>query len=124
MSYPRLTTALREEFADHLTDAVNDGRLTEDNRDEWHHVLFNEDYYIIGYYEAEQWLKRHGFGELASAAFCQEYERDNFGESFKTYDNAEKVVNMMTYILGEEWMYEDGNDLADELMEEDDEDDE
>ena len=69
---------------------------------EIHNRLFNEDYYIIGYYQASQWLKTHNIGEFEAMAIVQQYEIDHFGESTKVYDNSESVVNMLAYIWGAE----------------------
>ena len=96
-----MKTSIKQELAQHLIDYINDGILTNDNYDEWHYYAFNEDYYIIGYYESSQWLKMHGIGEFEAAGICQQYEIDNFGES-KVYDNSETTVNMLAYIYGEE----------------------
>ena len=93
--------SVKEELIDYIKDLINDQVLTEENRDDWHFHAFNEDYYIIGYYQCSQWLKKHGIGEFEAAGICQEYEIDNFGES-KVYDNSEITVNMLVYIYGEE----------------------
>ena len=68
-----------------------------------HHKLFNEDYYIIGYYKAEEWLKKHKVNPFEAIAFVQDYERENFGyDAVKSYTDAEKLVNMIVYIIGQE----------------------
>ena len=73
-----------------------------------HYHLFNEDYYIIGYYQAEQWLKEHDISVFEGIEFVQDYERENFGDdAVRTYDNAEKLVNMIVYIIGEELIYQE-----------------
>ena len=113
----RLTTQLIEEFQSHATDKVNDGILTLENRDDWHFHLFNEDYYIIGYYNASEWLKRHNIDAFEAISTCIEYENDNFGEVLKTYDNSEVTVNMLVYILGEEWINDGGEGFILELLE-------
>lgn len=99
-----MKTSVKLELASHILDRINDGVIDSSNKDDWHFRCFNDDYYIIGYYEASQWLKRHDIGEFESAGICQQYEIDNFGES-KVYDNAESVVNMLAYIWGEELLY-------------------
>ena len=109
--------SIEKELKLHILDRVNDGILTDDNREEWHFYCFNEDYYIIGYYEASQWLKRHEIGEFEAAGICQQYEIDNFGES-KVYDNSESVVNMLAYIWGEEIIYSLEAETIEELVEE------
>lgn len=110
-------TSIKTELAQHVIDRINDGVLTNDNRDEWHFHAFNEDYYIIGYYESSQWLKKHGIGEFEAAGICTQYELDQFGEVSKVYDNAEKVVNMLAYIYGEELIYEFDAESVEELRE-------
>ena len=66
-----------------------------------HHEIFNSDYYIIGYYYAEQWLLNNG-GTFYNIDLIKEYEQSNFGEVITDFSSAEKVVNMAVYILGEE----------------------
>jgi hypothetical protein len=110
-----MKTSIRKEFEQRAIDYVNDGILTIENQDDWHYHLFNEDYYIIGYYNAEQWLKEHNVSTFEAIQVCQQYEKDNFGEC-RVYDNAESTVNMYTYVLGEEWMYEYGESFISELL--------
>ena len=70
---------------------------------ELHQQAFNEDYYIIGYYQAEQWLKKHDVSVFEAINFVQDYEREMFGaDAVRGYDNAETLVNMLVYIVGEE----------------------
>lgn len=74
-----------------------------EDENELHFSLFNEDYYLIGYYKTAQWLKKHNIEQLDAVSFVQGYERDNFGEdSVGIYDNTETLVNMLVYIIGEE----------------------
>jgi hypothetical protein len=76
-------------------------QLVEDN--ELHNEIFNTDYYIIGTYEAKQWLSDKVFDVID---YIKEYEEDNFGEVTTDLGNPEAVVNMYAYILGEEILYE------------------
>ena len=55
--------------------------------------------YIIGTYKATQWLGEETFNIIN---FIKEYENDNFGKVNTDFSDAEKVVNMYTYIIGEE----------------------
>ena len=66
-----------------------------------HHELFNTDYFIIGYYQAEQWLIAN-VGIFAAIGEIVKYEKDNFGEVLTDIESSEKVVNMYAYIKGEE----------------------
>tara|TARA_R100000231_G_C5329099_1_gene165788 strand:+ start:2647 stop:3042 length:396 start_codon:yes stop_codon:yes gene_type:complete len=64
-----------------------------------HHECFNTDYYIIGTYQAKQWLGDNAFDAIE---IIKSYEQDNFGEVFTDLSDPEKVVNMYTFIVGEE----------------------
>ena len=65
---------------------------------EIHNRLFNEDYYIIGTFEAKEWLQNEVFEVME---FVKDYEIDNFGESHTELTNPEKLVNMYVYVMGE-----------------------
>ena len=106
-----MKTSIKNEFEQRAIDYVNDGILTIDNKDEWHYHLFNEDYYIIGYYNAEQWLKEHGVSVFEAIGTIQDYDIIEVG-----YANSEAVVNAYIYIVGEQWLYEDGEDFITELL--------
>ena len=64
-----------------------------------HHHCFNTDYYIIGRYEATQWLGDQVFNVIDH---IKNYENDNFGSVNTDFSESEKVVNMYVYIIGEE----------------------
>lgn len=66
-----------------------------------HNEIFNTDYFIIGYYAAEQWLIKN-VGIFAAIEEIKQYEQDNFGEVNTDFSSSEKVCNMYTYIKGEE----------------------
>jgi len=77
--------------------SYKDDNETED----LHHELFNQSEYIIGYYQAEQWLIANG-GIFNNIEMIKEYEQDNFGECNTDFSNSEVVCNMVAYIYGEE----------------------
>jgi hypothetical protein len=70
-----------------------------------HNALFNMDYFIIGCYQAEQWLIANP-GIFAAIEEIKTYEQDNFGEVTTDLSSSEKVVNMYAYIKGEEILME------------------
>jgi hypothetical protein len=104
--------SIKAELKEHVQDGIDLGSLTPDNVDDWHDIAFNQDYYIIGYYNAEQWLKEHDVSPFEVMAHIVEYEEDNFGEVTSSLDNAESVVNMYVYILGEEIIQDAINELG------------
>jgi hypothetical protein len=66
-----------------------------------HHKLFNEDYYIIGYHESSEWLKKHDIDVFDGITFCEVQEEDNFGGCHTTkYENSELLVNHIVYWVG------------------------
>ena len=91
-----------EEIKSHFNDFINDENnkdIIENNLDDLHHEVFNTDYYIIGRYEAKKWLGDQVFNIIET---IKEYEEFNFGEVNTDFSEAEKVVNMYVYIIGEE----------------------
>ena len=79
-----------------------------DNIDDLHHYAFNEDYYIIGTYQAKQWLGDHVFDVIET---IKEYEQDNFGQVSTDLSCPERIVNMYAYIVGEQIVYDYINQL-------------
>ena len=76
-----------------------------------HFHAFNNDYYIIGSYKAKKWLSDEVFNVIN---IIKEYENDNFGEVNTDFSDAEKVVNMYVYIVGEHIVNEYRNSLEEE----------
>ena len=84
-----------QEIADY--DTVHDFKLRYVS--DLHNDIFNTDYYIIGYYKAEQWLGSDTFRCIEDVV---QYEKDHFGEVNTDFSSAEAVVNMWVYIYGSE----------------------
>ena len=94
----------RKEIESHLMDYLDccDADQIEkyvDDSSELHQDAFNQDYYIIGTWKSEQWLGSMSFQVIG---FIKDYEQDNFGEVCTDLSNPERIVNMFTYIIGEE----------------------
>lgn len=109
----------KKEIVEHIFDNINS--YTGTTVSELHNNLFNNDYYIIGRYEAEQWLTK-GPGVFQAIGEIKEYEENNFGEVTTDLSESERVVNMYVYILGEKIMNECttindnwDNELTDEM---------
>jgi hypothetical protein len=101
-----MKTSIREELTSYINERVEEiKRYDGSELEELHYHLFNEDYYIIGYYQAQQWLDQHGISVFEALETIREYEQFLFGE-FKSYKNAEETVNMLVYIYGEELLSE------------------
>tara|TARA_R100000734_G_C3286279_1_gene78922 strand:- start:200 stop:544 length:345 start_codon:yes stop_codon:yes gene_type:complete len=90
-----------DNFIAENSEALNDS----DFRDDLHHHAFNTDFYIIGTYRAKQWLGDKAFDVIG---IIKDWIENNYGESQFDYSDAEKVVNMYAFILGDdivaEWL--------------------
>lgn len=100
---------IKSYFEDFIKD--HDQEWIKDNLDDLHYHCFNTDYYIIGTYEATKWLGENVF-EIIEV--IRNYEQDNFGEVNTDFSDPEKIVNMYTYIVGEEIVSEYRNQLENE----------
>ena len=56
-------------------------------------------YLKIRTYKAKQWLGEETFNTIN---IIKDYENDNFGKVSTDFSDPEKVVNMYTYIVGED----------------------
>ena len=112
-----MKTSIKTELSNHIIDFINDNVLTDENQQDWHFHAFNEDHYLIGYYQCSEWLKEHNIDAFEAIEICQTYDEENFGEIMNKYDNSEKTVNMLAYIYGEELFQELQADTIEELEE-------
>ena len=91
-----------EEIRSHFTDFIHDENHKEfvkDHHEDLHQEIFNNDYYLIGREKAREWLGDQAFNVIN---IIKEYENDNFGKVTTDFSEPEKVVNMYTFIIGEQ----------------------
>ena len=97
------TKAIIEYGADRIGDMIANDETVD--RDDLHQRLYNDDYFIIGIYQANELLKeydgdtRYG-GVFGAIETVREYETEQFGE-FNTEIAPESIANMLAYIIGE-----------------------
>ena len=94
---------LKEDVKEYIIDQLQNDVGLDQNINDLHHYLLNEDYFIIGYYEAEKWLKKDSIFNAIEK--IKDYEQSNFGEVSTDLSNSENVANMLAYILGEEILF-------------------
>jgi len=94
---------LKQDVRNYIIQQLNDDVGLDQNINDLHHYLLNENYFIIGYYKAEQWLKKDSIFNAIEA--IKEYEESNFGKVSTDLSSSESVANMLAYILGEEILY-------------------
>ncbi len=109
-----MNNTIKTELKNYLLDCINDGILTNENKEDWHFHAFNEDYYITYHSRAIEWLKTHNIDTFDAINEVRQYEEDNFGE-FTTDINPERIVNMLVYIYGEEIIYTYDVETVEEL---------
>ena len=91
-----MKNTIRTELLEYIEDCKKDfDKIT-------HFNMFNEDYYIVYYSEAEKWLKKHNLSTFEAIGICSDYEMEHFGEKQTTFDNAEKLVNNLVYWYGQD----------------------
>ena len=89
---------MQQAVLDHALSSLEDLCGLDNDGADLHNALFNEDYFIIGHYQAQQFLGDQAFRAIK---YCQEYEEFNFGK-VSTEITDEKIANMFAYIAGEE----------------------
>ena len=94
---------LKEDVKNYIIDQLTDNVGLDQHISDLHHYLLNEDYFIIGYYKAEEWLKKDSIFNAIET--IKEYEQSNFGEVTTDLSSSESVANMLAYILGEEILF-------------------
>ena len=94
---------LKQDVKDYIIQQLNDDVGLDQHICDLHHYLLNEDYFIIGYYQAEQWLKKDSI--FNAIEIIKNYENDNFGQVSTDLSSSVSVANMLAYILGEQILY-------------------
>ncbi len=94
---------LKQDVASYMISQLESEVGLDNDVSDLHHYLLNEDYFIIGTYEAKQWLGSEVFDVIET---IREYEQSNFGQVSTDFSDPEKVANMIAYILGEEILSE------------------
>ena len=83
--------------------------------------FYNNDYYIIGIYQAKEWLKKY-FDDMLEVI---EYWEDETGEQYgQMITDVEKLVTLVAYTVADTILYEvyeylgyDSNDICTDMME-------
>jgi len=94
---------LKQDVKNYIIDQLTDDVGLDQHISDLHHYLLNEDYFIIGTWRAEQWLKKDSIFNAIDK--IKEYEESNFGQVTTDLSCSESVANMLAYILGEEILF-------------------
>lgn len=105
MNLNDLNSKALTDLVNHAIDKMNDGVGVDVYACDLHNKLYNMDYFIIGYYNAKQWIKECDLDAFEIIETVIDYENSNFG-AVNTKINSESIVNMFAYIMGEEILNE------------------
>jgi hypothetical protein len=105
-TFNKLNKTTKKELIDFTIDRLKDLFDSNVYGCDLHHEIFNTDYYIIGSYKAEQFLQNSGVGIFGAIDIIKDYEESQFGTISTDLSNAERVCNMLVYIIGEEILNE------------------
>ena len=95
----------KQDVKDYIIQQLNDNVGLDQHISDLHHYLLNEDYFIIGSWRAEQWLKKDDSSIFEAIETIKEYEQSNFGQVSTDLSSSENVANMLAYILGEQILF-------------------
>ena len=95
---------LKQDVKDYLIQQLEDNVGLDNDINDLHHYLINEDYFIIGYYQARKWLEKESVFEAIEKV--RDYEESNFGEVSTDFSNEEQTANMLAYVLADEILNE------------------
>ena len=95
----------KQDVKEYIIDQLASDVGLDQHISDLHHYLLNEDYFIIGYWKAEQWLKKDDSSVFEAIETIREYEESNFGQVSTDFSSSENVANMLAYILGEQILY-------------------
>ena len=96
---------MKKEFlpsvVNYAIEALQDGVGQDCYAYDLHNELYNSGYFIVGRFEAEEWLKNN-VGVFKAIRIVQSYEIENFGEVTTNLHSPENLLNMYIYIMGDE----------------------
>tara|TARA_R100001086_G_scaffold34345_1_gene15515 strand:+ start:296 stop:688 length:393 start_codon:yes stop_codon:yes gene_type:complete len=99
----------KQDVKDYIIDQLESDVGLDQHISDLHHYLLNEDYFIIGTWRAEEWLKKDDSSVFEAIETIREYEELNFGQVSTDLSSSENVANMLAYILGEQILF--NNDI-------------
>lgn len=92
------TAQISEEVTARILDEIE--QYEDSTYEDVFHDLFNSDYWIIGTYQAKEWLDE--VGTLNCIQIITDWEKEVFGEvQFTEFDNPERIVNLVVYCVAD-----------------------
>ena len=112
------TYEIKKEIANEMINYIENYGIQDIYLCDMANELYNTDYYIIGIYQAKEWLKKY-FDDMLETI---EYWEDETGEPFKdSITEVEKIATLVAYTVADSVLYEvyyytdlDSNDICEE----------
>ena len=97
-----MTQTLIEEVKETAIDYLKDNECMNIYGCDLHNEIFNTDYFCCYTSDCKKYLEQYGVFEAIEKV--QEYEKLNFGEVTTDLSDPFKLLHMLVYILGEEFL--------------------
>ena len=115
------TYEIKKEIANEMINYIENYGIQDIYLCDMANELYNTDYYIIGIYQAKEWLKKY-FDDMLETI---EYWEDETGEPYgNMITEVEKLATLVAYTVADIVLYEiydcadlDNNDFCDEKTE-------
>ena len=115
LTYQQKKQEIKEVCLDRLREIaeyIGNEAYRESYVSDLHNEVFNTNYYIVGRYQAKEWMGADAFDMIGDVV---DYEKDNFGEICCDLSEPEQVVNMWVYVEGWNIIHECYETVRDEL---------
>ena len=89
----------KQKVREYILDRLEEGWGEERYACDLHNYLVNEEYFVIGTWQAEQFLVNAVWDAIR---MIKDWEEDTWGECTTDLSSPEIVANMFAYIVGEE----------------------
>ena len=97
-----MTLTLIEEVKETAIDYLKDNECMNTYGCDLHNEIFNTDYFCCYTSDCKKYLEQYGVFKAIEKV--QEYEKFNFGEVTTDLSDPFKLLHMLVYILGEEFL--------------------
>ena len=97
-----MTQTLIEEVKETALDYLKDNECMNTYGCDLHNEIFNTDYFCCYTSDCKKYLEEYGVFKAIEKV--QEYEKFNFGEVTTDLSDPFKLLHMLVYILGEEFL--------------------
>jgi len=112
--------SIKKQLHNHLKKLISNATLTEDNKDYWHTLAFNQDF-IDGSYQAKKWLQKHNVDVFDAIHYVANRQIAECGKSFlpllggNLNFTAFTLVNWLVYYIGMDLLLEKKDELLSDL---------